>query len=189
MLTTGNRRRTAALASAAIVFVAILGGTSYAATRPSSHHVSAVATHHSKPLTKRQIERLIKSYVTKHAAPHAIPFATQLDSDLTGARALTRFGAWHPSVTCTATAVSVAIVGPGETFGTNTLAPTDGGAGSSFETNGGVGGAFSIGTGNQGSQTMIVESGAGAYSVTYFANAVAGSPVECTVIGYATKLA
>jgi hypothetical protein len=188
MLTTGHRRRTAALASTAIVFVAILGGTSYAATRPS-HRAAAVSAHHPKPLTKRQAKKLIKSYVTKHAAPHAVPFATEFDSNSTGARALTSFGPWHPSVTCTTTAVNVAIVGPGVTFGTNTLAPTDGGAGSSFETNGGVGGAFSIGTGHQGSQTMIVESGGAAYSVTYFANAVASSPVECTVIGYATKLA
>jgi hypothetical protein len=188
MPTSEHRRRTAALAAAAIVFVAILGGTSYAATRPS-HHAAAAAAHHRKPLTKRQAKKLIKSYVTKHAAPHAIPFATQVDSDSTGAHALKRFGPWHASATCTTTAVSVAIVGPGVTFGTNTLAPADGGAGSSFETNGGVGGSFSIGTGNQGSQTMIVESGAGAYSVTYFATAVAGSPVECDVIGYATKLA
>jgi hypothetical protein len=188
MLTTEHRRRTAALAAAAIVSVAILGGTSYAATRPS-HHASAAAAHHAKPLTKRQAKKLIKSYVTKHAAPHAIPFGTALSSDSTGAHALKGFGAWHASVTCTTTAVTVAIVGPGVTFGTNTLAPTDGGAGSSFETNGGVGGSFGIGTGNQGSQTMIVESSEGAYSVTYFANAVAGSPVDCNVIGYATKLA
>ena len=188
MLTTEHRRRTAALAAAAIVFVAILGGTSYAATRPS-HHASASAAHHAKPLTKRQAKKLIKSYVTKHAAPHAIPFGTTLSSNSTGAQALKKFGPWHPSVTCTATAVSLTIVGPGITFGTNTLAPTNGGAGSSYETNGGVGGTFTIGSGNQGSQTMIVESAEGAYSVTYFANAVAGSTVECNVIGYATKLA
>ena len=57
MVMQGKRRISAALGATAIAVVAVLGGTSYAASRPS--HPSA-SSHHA--LSKSEVKKLVKSY-------------------------------------------------------------------------------------------------------------------------------
>jgi hypothetical protein len=184
MLSSPRHRKLVAIATAAVAVVAVLGGTSYAASRPSH---SARAPHASQPLSKHDVKSLIKTYVTKHASTKPTTFAVSTNSTAGGGPAGT-FGPWTLNMTCTAKGVSVSVTGPGITAGTNTLGATNGGAGSSFETFGTTGGSNGIGQGAQGSQTLMLIDTNIAYTVTYIANADNSSPTNCDLLGYALPI-
>lgn len=182
MVLQGKPRTSAALGAAAIAIVAVLGGTSYAATRPSHH--PAAASHHA--LTKGKVKHLIKSYVASHVA-QPIEFLASTDSSSGGGTVRT-IGPWSIKLNCDANGVSVGVDGPGVAGGANTLGAVNGPAGSSFETFGGLGGTNGAGKGFQASQTLILTDGSNGYTVTYVANADSSSPVQCDLLGYAIPL-
>jgi hypothetical protein len=177
-----SRRSIAALATAGIAIVAVLGGTSYAATRPSH---PAATSHDSKSLSKADVKQIVKSYVTKHVAqPIEIEGVTDSSS---GGGPIKTIGPWTINLSCDANGVGVSVTGPGTVSGTNTLGQVNGPAGSSFETFGG-GGGNSAGPGLQASQTLVLADGTHGYTLTYMANADKSTPVDCVVLGYAVRL-
>jgi hypothetical protein len=178
-----SRRSIAALATAGIAIVAVLGGTSYAATRPSH---PAATSHHPKSLSKADVRKIVKSYVTKHVA-QPIEFGA-ITTSSSGGGPIKTIGPWTINLNCDATGAAITVTGPGVAGGANTLGPTNGSAGSSFETFGGVGGKNGAGGGFQASQTLILSTESHSYTVTYVANADTSSPVDCDVIGYAIPL-
>jgi hypothetical protein len=184
MTSSPHRRTLVAIATAAVAVVAVLGGTSYAASRPSH---SARVPHASQPLSKHDVKSLIKSYVTKHAAAKPTHFAVSTNAT-DGAGPIAQIGPWTINMTCDSTGVGVRVSGPGVVFGANSLGAVNGGAGSTFETSGTVGGTNGIGLGAQGSQTLVLVNDNDAYTVTYLANADKSTPVNCDLLGYALPL-
>lgn len=176
-----KHRTTAALGAAALAGVAVLGGTSYATSRPSHHRA---ATSHDA-LTTSDVKKLIKSYVNKHAQP--IEFAAGIDAT-DGGGTIKTIGPWAISFHCDANGVSVGVSGPGAVAGTNTLGTVNGPAGASFETFGAPGGSNGASPGAQASQTLVLLNGNKGYTVTYMANADKSTPVNCDLLGYATPL-
>lgn len=182
MVKPEGHRRTAVFAAVAIVAVAILGGTAFAANRPA--HPSVAGKHGG--VTAAQVKQIVKSYVKEHATAQSVQFAATYDKAIPGEHVIKKVGPWTLTVDCAADHVSLTASGPGIAFGTNSLGATNGPAGSTFETSGDVSGGFQVGDGNQGSQTLVLRSTSAAYTVTYLMNSVVD---QCSVIGYAIPLA
>ena len=182
MVTQGKHRTSAVLGAVVVLAVAVLSGTSYAASRPSHH--PAVASHHA--LSKSQIKSLIASYVTDHV-PQPVEFAATTDSS-TGGGPVKTIGPWTIKLNCNAGNVTVEVDGPGIAAGANTLGAVNGTAGASFETFGGAGGSNGAGSGFQTSQTLVLLNGSDGYTVTYMANIDKSTPANCDLLGYAIPL-
>jgi hypothetical protein len=173
-----------ALSAATVAIVAVLGGTSYAASRPSHHATVAAPGSHS--LSKGAVKKIVKAYVATHVV-QPIEFASSTDSSSGGGPVKT-IGPWTINLSCDSNGVGINVTGPGVVAGANTLGVVNGPAGSSFETLGGGGGTNTAGPGFQASQTLVLLSGSDGYTVTYMANADKSTPLDCAVLGYALPL-
>jgi len=160
------RRPSPALVLAAIALFASLGGTGYAATRLAGSPEHPARAAKAKPLTKKQVNKLIAKYFASHrsqlrgpaGAPGtagtqgvqgvqgiqgaAGPGATRIAASQTGNTAATSVatvGPWTVSLACTSSGIfnaMVSIAGPGDYWATKTLAVANGPAAQSSEVNG-----------------------------------------------------
>jgi hypothetical protein len=184
-----SRRPSPAFVLAAISLFVALGGTGYAASQ-LSRHVGATTVSKSKPLTKTEIEKLIKTYVTAHRSEltGSIAVVGSSDSTQTSPTKIATVGPWSITMTCLGGHVSpsggLSINGPGTRLASTTVGATDGSAGTTYE-------GLDIGAppGDQISEMEFLKSGSTVYQLDYNLKVVtSGQNVDCTVLGDAIKI-
>jgi hypothetical protein len=171
------RRPSPAFVLAVVAVFASLGGTGYATSKTA------------KPLTKKQINKLIASYVKAHrstltgpagspggqgvqgvagadgkdgaAGPGATRIVGSGDSTAPAAQPVGAVGPWSFTLTCNPSNATFTVHGPGTVGGTTSLATGGGTANTYVGAEGAIGGgaASVVGSGAQMSQTLFLHSG------------------------------
>jgi hypothetical protein len=194
-----SRRPSPAFVLAGIALFVALGGTGYAASQLSRPVVATAAnTSKSKPLTKSEIEKLIKQYVAAHrrslTGPAPIPVVGTSVSTAPGSKPIATVGPWSLTLTCLGGNVSPSgeldISGPGTVLATTSAGETNGSANATYE---GAGAPGSVGLaappGDQISELEFLHSGSTVYELKYNLRVVTSGPnVDCTVLGDAIEI-